>query len=125
METWSEVYTGPQVELRLATRRSAVFVELTVDGGGCWSQGDAVVEFLLQGQDRLGLAMGPPTRVHSERVPLRRRGDDQDARGSTWLSSPLDPALLRRCHLRVSPDAAREPKSSPSSASPAPSPDAE
>lgn len=107
MPTWSEVYTGPHLEVRVATRRSAAFVELTVTGGQWCSHRSLWLEFLLQGQDRLGLSLGPPTRVHLERLPLHHDTPAEAVHGSAWLSCRLDSALLRRCHLRVWPDPER------------------
>jgi len=113
METWSEVYTGPHLEVRVATRRSAAFVQLIVTGGGLSFHSSVLLEFLLQGQDRLGLPLGPPTRVHLERISLLKSPQGQDVHGSAWLSRRLDSALLRRCHLRVWPDPGLPADSSP------------
>ena len=44
METWSEIYTGRDLELRITTRRTAAFVELTVMGDQSSRLADARVE---------------------------------------------------------------------------------
>ena len=125
MESWNEIYTGRQVEVRLAPRRSAVYLELTFRGWRGAARGEVTVEFLLQGQDRLGLALGPATRVHLERIAVHRPDGADAARGSAWLSSPLDVALLRRCHLRVWPSADQEVATAPRAGPPSPRPLAE
>ena len=94
---------GNGLRAAITSHGGRCLLEVTVETA-VWPDATAVnLEILYQARAASGLAVGSPTVLHQEALPLAYLADDGVARARTWLPVGLDLQAARNCHYRILP----------------------